>query len=224
LDWPRKLTEAIRRSIPKARIESLTDLIFGLGLSIGAVSLLSKPPSSPADVMTDLFAFGFSFLILISIWFRYTNIMSVHPVETTGTIVLNAVMLFLVSIEPYLLSLLTFDAFQSSRAAVLNFASVAYGLDLGGLTLIMGLFAHQLTIPERKMVSPELAGKYRRIRNEQFFAAALFAATTLPPFWSLQILGAPVRFYLWYAILVFTWTCRLTWESKNQILVQRDDP
>jgi zinc transporter ZupT len=28
---------------PKTRIESLTDLIFGLALSIGSVSLLSKP-------------------------------------------------------------------------------------------------------------------------------------------------------------------------------------
>lgn len=209
------MTQAIRSGIPRARIESLTDLIFGLALSIGAVSLLSKPPLSPADVMTDLVGFGFSFLILISIWFRYTNIMSVHPVETTATIFLNAVLLFLVSVEPYLLSLLQFGSLEASRAAVLNFASVVYALDLAGLTLIMGLFAHQLTIGERRLVSPELVGRYRRIRNMQYSAAVLFAVTTLPPFWSWQIIGTPARFYLWYAILVFTSISRLSERSKK---------
>lgn len=209
------MTQAIRSGIPRARIESLTDLIFGLALSIGAVSLLSTPPLSPADVMTDLVRFGFSFLILISIWFRYTNIMSVHPVETTATIFLNAVLLFLVSVEPYLLSLLQFGSFEASRAAVLNFASVAYALDLAGLTLIMGLFAHQLTIGERRLVSPELVGRYRRIRNLEYSVAALFAVTALPPFWSWQIIGTPARFYLWYAILVFGWISRLSEMSKR---------
>ena len=209
------MTQVIKSGIPKTRIESLTDLIFGLALSIGAVSLLSKPPLSTADVMADLWGFGFSFLILISIWFRYTNIMSVHPVETSGTIFLNAVLLFLVSIEPYLLSLLTFGSFQPSRVAVMNFASEVYALDLAGLTLIMGLFADQLTNKERKLVNPELVGRYRRIRNLEYSAAAMFAVTTLPAFWSWEIIGTPARFYLWYAILVFTWASRLSGRSKR---------
>jgi len=141
--------------------------------------------------------------------------MSVHPVETTATIFLNAVLLFLVSVEPYLLSLLQFGSFEASRAAVLNFASVAYALDLAGLTLIMGLFAHQLTIGERRLVSPELVGRYRRIRNLEYSVAALFAVTALPPFWSWQIIGTPARFYLWYAILVFGWISRLSEMSKR---------
>jgi uncharacterized membrane protein len=136
------LTQLIKSRIPKTTIESLTDLIFGLALSIDSFSLLSKPPLSPADVIMELVGFGFSFLILISIWFRYTDIMSVLPVETGGTMFLNAVMLFLVSIEPYLLSLLTFGSFQTPGVAVLIFASEACALDLAGLTFIMGLFTH----------------------------------------------------------------------------------
>lgn len=199
---------------PKTRIESLTDLIFGLALSIGAVSLLSKPPSSPANVITDLAGFGFSFLILISIWFLYTNIMSVLPVETSGTMFLNVMMLFLVSIEPYLLSLLVLGSFQAG-VAVLIFASEAYAFDLAGLTAIMGLLAHQLTIEDRKLVEPELVSRYRRIRNVQYFAAILFAASALPPFWSWEIIGRPVRFYLWYAILATSWISRLTGRYKR---------
>jgi uncharacterized membrane protein len=209
------LTQVIKSRIPKTRIESLTDLIFGLALSIGSFSLLSKPPLSPADVIMDLVGFAFSFLILISIWFRYTDIMSVLRVETGGTMFLNAVMLFLVTVEPYLLSLLTFGSFQTPGVAVLIFASEAYALDLAGLTFIMGLFTHQLTIEERRLVKPDLVGKYRRIRNVQYSAATLFAVSALPAFWSWEIIGTPVRFYLWYAVLVFIWISRLSGRSQK---------
>jgi hypothetical protein len=58
--------------------------------------------------------------------------MSVLPVETAGTMLLNAAMLFLVSIEPYLLNLF-FGSFQTPEVAVMIFASEAYALDLAGL-------------------------------------------------------------------------------------------
>jgi len=41
------LSQNIEQSSPKPRIESLSDMIFGLALSIGALSLMSKPPGSP---------------------------------------------------------------------------------------------------------------------------------------------------------------------------------
>jgi hypothetical protein len=139
--------------------------------------------------------------------------MSVLPVETSGTMFLNVMMLFLVSIEPYLLSLLVLASFQSG-AAVLIFASEAYAIDLAGLTAIMGLLANQLTIEDRKLVEPELVNRYRRIRNVQYFAAILFAVSALPPFWSWEIIGRPVRFYLWYAILATSWISRLAGSKR----------
>jgi hypothetical protein len=119
-------------------------------------------------------------------------------------------MLFLVSVEPYLFSLLSFGSFQTSRIAVVSFASEAYAIDLAGLCLIMGLFSHQLTVEERKLNRPELSSLYRRIRNTQFIAAVIFAVSALPIFWSWMILGSPVRFDIWYAILVFIWVSRLS--------------
>src|SRR6266702_7971682 len=74
---------------PRPRIESLTDLVFGLALSIGAISLISNKPTNPGYLYQAIAAFGFSFLILIQIWFRFTEIMSVLPVETTRTRILN---------------------------------------------------------------------------------------------------------------------------------------
>ncbi|MGA8905521.1 MAG: hypothetical protein WB661_11010, partial [Candidatus Bathyarchaeia archaeon] len=64
------------QTIPRPRIETLSDLVFGLALSIGALTLVGKPPSTPADIRSDVLGFGFSFIILISVWVRYTRIMS----------------------------------------------------------------------------------------------------------------------------------------------------
>ena len=191
--------------MPKSRLESLTDLIFGLALSIGAVSLLSKPPSTPSEVVADIAGFGFSFLILIQIWFRYTSVMSVLPIETRGTILLNVLMLFLVSVEPYLLSLLT----SGSSGDVSVFVSEIYAFDLTGLTLILGVFSHQMAVERPDLLEPEMAGKYRRLRNVQYCMAALFALSAAPIFWSWEILGTHVRFILWYAVLIFMLGSRL---------------
>jgi len=87
---------------PRPRIESLSDLIFGLALSIGAISLVSRVPATPSRMLIDISQFGFSFLILVSVWLGFTNIMSVLPLEDGTTVILNLVLLFLVSIEPYL--------------------------------------------------------------------------------------------------------------------------
>lgn len=51
---------------PKPRIESLSDLIFGLALSIGAIALVSNPPSADLGLFRDIVTFAFNFLILIS--------------------------------------------------------------------------------------------------------------------------------------------------------------
>jgi len=123
--------------------------------------------------------------------------------------VLTGVMLFLVSVEPYLLGVLT----AGSRGALQNFASQAYALDLAGLTLIMGLFAHQLTTKE---LGPELLGEYKRLRNIECVAAVWFTATALPIFWPWQILGTPARIALWYFALLFVWISRLSGRSGVQ--------
>jgi len=47
---------------PRPRIESLTDLVFGLALSIGAIILISKPPTNPGELFQSIAALGFSFL------------------------------------------------------------------------------------------------------------------------------------------------------------------
>src|SRR3989441_10760946 len=87
---------------PRPRIQSLSDLIFGLALSIGALNLIANRPNDTQALFGNIAAFGFSFLILIFVWFRYTETMSVLPVEAGRTRSLYTIILFLVSVEPYL--------------------------------------------------------------------------------------------------------------------------
>ena len=186
---------------PKPRIESLSDLIFGLALSVGALSLLSKPPSTPAEVTSDILAFAFSFLILIYVWMSYTRVMSVLPLETRRTLVLNVLMLFLVVVEPYLFYLVSLVGHAGERG-IIDYASVIYALDMGGLMAILGFFNHELSVEERGFLPQGLLPRYRRARNGLFVSAALFFVTALPQFWYWQIGDTPVRFYMWFVPLV----------------------
>lgn len=192
--------------IPKPRIESLSDLIFGLALSIGALSLLSRPPVNPSDVVTGIIGFGFSFLILISVWLRYTAIVTALPrdgLETTTPMLLNILLLFFVSIEPYLLSMISFGP-AAANPVMVEFTSQTYALDLTGLTVILGLFGHML-VKKEGLLKPESVHVYRLVRNTQFVAAAFLGLSVLPVFWSSMIQGTPMRFYLWYATLACIW-------------------
>ncbi len=64
---------------PRPRIETLADLVFGLSLSIGAIGLIASSPTTQAEINSHIFAFGFTFLVLITAWIIYTTYMSVLP-------------------------------------------------------------------------------------------------------------------------------------------------
>jgi uncharacterized membrane protein len=190
---------------PRPRIETLSDLVFGLALSIGALTLIGKTPSTPADIRSAVLGFGFSFIILISVWLRYTWIMSALPLETAPTVSLNIALLFLVSVEPYLLSLVN----TAEAISMFDYASTVYALDLAGLMAILGLFTHMLTIEEKKLVPARLVARQRRIRNASFFSAFLFLISTLPQFLVWRVDGTPLRVIFWYVPLIMLWSLRV---------------
>ncbi|MGH9920649.1 MAG: TMEM175 family protein, partial [Nitrososphaerales archaeon] len=105
-------------------MESLADLIFGLALSVGAISLVSNPPPNVGAVYNDLATFGFSFLVLITMWLRYTRIMSVFPLETRRVTNLNILLLFCVSVEPFLFNLVRNAPTVGDPAAFANATSM----------------------------------------------------------------------------------------------------
>src|SRR5207245_7681562 len=151
---------------PRPRIESLTDLVFGLALSIGAIILISKQPTNPVDLYRAIAGFGFSFLIPIQIWFRFTEVMSVLPAQTTWTRVLNTILLFLVALEPYLFNILPFLLSPPQTFSELyDVTSSIYALDLGPIYRILALCTHLLAYEQRNLLAPDLLRKYKHRRN-----------------------------------------------------------
>jgi len=200
----RSIPQTRHAPIPRQRIETLSDLVFGLALSIGALSLIGNSPTSPADIQGEILRFGFSFIILISVWLRYTHIMSMLPLETMATILVNIGLLFLVSVEPYLLHLV--NSFEGS--ALFDYVSVVYAIDLACLMGILALFSH-LIVKENKSLSADLSARERRTRNGFILSASLFAVSTLPPFFLWSFEGTPLRVLFWYAPIVVLWSLRI---------------
>jgi uncharacterized membrane protein len=202
-------------TVPRPRIQTLSDLIFGLALSIGAVSLLSEKPTSLAELVVSLLGFGWAFFILALVWLRYTRIMSVLPVETGAIIGANMLLLFLVSVEPYLYNLITVS-FNSVPGRLDSGTTTAlYAIDMGLIFLIVAYFTHELTIEERKLIPEGLIRSYRLQRDATIIAAAFFLVSTLPVFWDLAILGLQVRFILWMGTFV-TWVARRGIERRRK--------
>ncbi len=200
---------------PKPRIETLSDLIFGLALSVGAIALLSTPPSNLGQIVGDIIGFSFSFLILISFWLRYTEIMSVLPIETRTTIFLNIIMLLLVAIEPYLFNLVTLYNHAIDNPGLIDAASTMLAFDMAGLMAILGFFSNELAVEEKNLVPKRMMMRYHRMRNSLFAYAAVFMFTALPQFWFYTVGGIPIRFYLWLVPLTVFWFGRQYFENPK---------
>ena len=195
------LTETVS-AIVEAEKEA-AKFIFGLAIAIGTLSLITRLPAKPFGMVIDVAEFGFSFLILISVWLGYWNIMSLLPLEDNTIIILNVALFFLVSIEPYLFYLnITFDLI--AHELLLNYASILYALDMAGLVTIIALFTHQLAREEKGLVPKESLAKYKRVRNTLFISAVLFLVTILPTFWSFRLWDLPIRFYFWFIPLILS--------------------
>jgi uncharacterized membrane protein len=191
--------------VPRPRIQGLSDLIFGLALSIGALQLVGNLPRDPTGLTDDLLYYAFSFLIIINVWNRYTATTSVMPVETPAMVRLNMLLLFLVVIEPFLFIVLVGQGLSSAVGAE---ASLYYGVDIGVMNLILAYFTHILASEEKSLIPPELVHRYKVTRNLVILAAAIFLVSDLPVFLNVAVYGQPLRVILWYLTLPVIWLPR----------------
>ena len=193
----------------RPRIEGLSDLIFGLALSIGAIQLLGVPTQSTVQLLTVIGSFGGSFSILIGLWSRYTTITSVMPIETDVMVRLNMVLLFLVAIEPFLFNILVFQS-GGDQLSVAEEASIIYGFDLACMNLILAFFSHSLTrgIGGKKIATEQIE-QFKISRNVLVLVSLIFVFSLLPFFWTSDILGVRIRYLLWFLTLPMFWFYRL---------------
>src|SRR5690349_6978405 len=196
---------------PRPRIETLADLIFGLSLSIGSIALIANPPNSTGEITTHIFAFAYTFFVLITAWLIYTTYMSVLPTETRTVTFLNVGLLLLVAIVPYLLNgveVVNSNLTPNSVSSIQNYSSTLFALDLAGILLILATFAHVISLEEKRLVAPELVTLFRNGRNRMVILAFLTLVSIAPQFWEWTLFGVPIRLYLWYPPLVSYWVGR----------------
>ncbi len=188
-------------------MQTLSDMVFGLALSLGALVLISQPPADPGRLYYGLFIFGFSFVILVTVWYNYASIMAVLPLETLGLVLLNLALLFVVALEPYLLTQVALPA----NVAVQEPASVLYAFDLAAMNATMAGLTHVLSREERHLVPPKLMHRMRTTRNFTLATAVLFAVSALPVFWTWMVIPnvLPLRILLWTLTLPVGWFRRL---------------
>jgi hypothetical protein len=122
--------------------------------------------------------------------------MSQLHVEITLMVDLNILLLFLVSIEPYLFN-------QLINSSLGEYVSILYAFDLGGLFVIQAFFANAVLADENR---PEaVLQSYRLQRITLLLNASIFFVSTLPFFWSwrIEVEGAvvPIRVILWLITL-----------------------
>lgn len=195
------------------RIESLSDLVFGLALSIGSIALIQHIPQDSSELTSEVGTFAFSFLIIVGVWLAYTRTVSVLPVETPGMQVLNLALLFCVVLEPFLYYVL-----QVAPSGFLDFSSAAFALDTGSMMALLSGMAYATVRQETKgkahRLSPDLLTGFKIATAAWAFAGGVFIVSASEVFWvSIPSIGY-LRFSIWYVALVAFFASRVAHRMK----------
>jgi len=201
----------------KVRIESLSDLVFGLALSIGSLILVGREPQTGQDLGYNVLLFGFGFLIVVMTWLLYSRTMAVLSVEVPLALALNLLLLFCVALEPYL-----FYVLQSVQPlGLVDAGSVAYALDVGGMFLLLAALAY-LVVKEDKAgaegrvrLHPAVLARFRTSWKSETVVAAIFLVSALPVFWVSTPAGF-LRFDMWSLPFVVLFGGRAYRRARNR--------
>lgn len=178
----------------RIRIESLSDLVFGLALSIGSLVLIGRVPQSGQDLAINILLFGFGFFVVVWIWLGYSRTMAVLPDEVPSALYANLSLLFCVALAPYLFYVLSSPLISDD---VLNAGSIAYALDVGAMFLLLAALARLVVKAGEKaqsgghsVVHPAVVKRFRAIMKAEVAVGLIFAISALPVFW----VNTPVGF------------------------------
>ena len=191
-------------------METLSDLIYGLSLSIGAISLVitNGQASTQSDINQNILEFLFVFFILITSWIIYTSDMSVLPIETRLVTLLNVILLMLVAIFPYLFDQVVSKSNAPNATQVQDYASVLFTADYASTLLILAVFAHIIAQEERQLVDGEIMIRFRRVRNTLTILTIVVVASLAVP-WDWTFLQVHVRMLIWYVPILSYWFNRM---------------
>lgn len=179
----------------KTAISNLSNMIFGLALSLGTFTFITSGFSNLGNVLNNLFIFAFSFILLFFIWIRYTGVFEVMRIDNRMNIVLHGVILFFVVIEPYLYGLM------ASGSNTFNAATTSlFAFDMTVLMLALG-YAYNIGISYIDRSRKETIRRYRMRRDSMLVSGTIFAISLIPQLLYISVEGIPVRFILWIITL-----------------------
>ena len=201
------------QSVTRPRIQILSDMVFGLALSIGAVTLVGQAPVTSQAFLASLAYYMLSFLIVIRVWLSYTSILAAMPVETQGLMDLNIGLLFTVSIEPYI-----FREVLISSGDMWSTTSALFSLDLAAMFAILAIFGHYLGDEDRKLVPESVLAKHRRNRNYLLLTTAILLVSLIPVFGTVTVFSVQLgtsltnirlRVFVWIFVWISGWVRRV---------------
>ncbi len=135
------------RGIEVSRIDAFSDVVFGFALTLLVVSLQVPKTYAELHLMLGGFVpFAISFTLLTLIWFAHYKFFRRFGLRDTGTIAINAMLLFVVLYYVYPLKFLftfvtawmmggSFHAYFTSDAEVRQLM-VLYGVGFAGIYLL----------------------------------------------------------------------------------------
>jgi uncharacterized membrane protein len=209
--------EESAEGISRKRISSLSDLIFGLALSISALTLIGREQTSDQAFFSSLAVYAFSFLILMSVWRAYSRATSVLPIETGGMVQMNVVLLFCVSVEPFL-----FNELFVTQGELNNSVSSTFAADMAVLFFVLAFISHTLAKEEKQLVPKASLARYRRERTRTMLVGLLFTISILPYFGVTNIFSVAgtyinIREVLWFSALAVSYSVHLFGLRKRSI-------
>ena len=187
-------------TVSRPSLQTLSDLIFGLALSIGAIELIGQQPTGVDQVIESLSIFGFGFYLLVTVWYRYASIMKIMVFETTTLVTINLVLLFLVAIEPYLLNILILGSSAVPAKSINDPVSQLYAFDFGSIYVVLAYFLHQVVKQEKKLGNTKHLTNYRRYIYF-LVIAAVFYISILPFFGNITFSYFSLRQLIWLSFL-----------------------
>ncbi len=132
---------------------------------------------------------------------------------------LNMLLLFFVTLEPYLFNLLVIDNFGSASSTRGNYTSSFFAIDIGIMSLVMAYFTHLLTVEGKKLVPSDLFQRFKISRNPIIAATAvfMFSALPVPILWDTNVTleGLLLLIVLWIASVPLIWAARTTMSHQN---------
>jgi len=130
--------------VSMSRVDGFSDVVFGFALTLLVVSL--EVPKTYAELHESLrgfLPFGISFALLMTVWFSHYKFFRRFGTHDTGTIAINATLLFVVLFYVYPLKFLfkesVFSSADSAPDSNLRELMMLFGVGFTAIYLLLGM-------------------------------------------------------------------------------------